>query len=108
MIPKQLRVHAQVLSTLARAKPKVLVKQIKQLSPDVVRTIKDIAKNYLKGSIKINKRQIDKLRRHKRSLQELALRKTSLKRSKKILQKGGFIATLIAPLISLFANLLTK
>jgi dissimilatory sulfite reductase (desulfoviridin) alpha/beta subunit len=108
MIPKELVTHAAILRTLARSKPRVLTKQIKQLSPRVVRAIQNISKNYLKGSVSLTKRQKQRLHQHRRLLKELALRKTSIKRSKNILQKGGFLGTLLAPLIGIFSKLLLK
>ena len=108
MIPEELVAHAAILRTLARSKPHVLSKQLEQLSPDVVRTIKNISKNVLKGSVNLNKRQINKLRQHEKLLKELALKRTSIKRSKKILQQGGFLASLLAPLVGIFSNLLLK
>lgn len=106
MIPAELKAHAAVLKALARSKPHVLKRQIPKLSPDVVRVLQNISHNVLKGSVKLNKRQKEKLRRHRQSLSEIALKRTGLKRSKKILQKGGFLAALLAPLAGLVAKLL--
>jgi hypothetical protein len=106
MVPKELIPHAAILKVLARSKPKILARQIKLLSPQVIRAIKDISKNVIKGSVRLSKSQKQKLRAHKKLLSELALKKTSLKRSKNILQKGGFLGALLAPLIGVFSKLL--
>ncbi len=108
MIPRELVAHAAVLRQLARSRPKVLTKQIKQLSPNIVRTIQNISKNCLKGSVSLTRRQKERLHHHRRLLKELALRKTGIKRSKNILQQGGFLRTLLAPLIGIFNKLLLK
>jgi hypothetical protein len=108
MIPKELVTHASILRTLARSKPRVLAQQIQQLAPDVVRAIQNISKNYLKGSVSLNKQHKQKLHRHRKLLKELALRKTSIKRSKNILQKGGFLATLLAPILGILGKILLK
>jgi hypothetical protein len=105
MIPKELIPHAAVLRHLARSRPKVLTKQIDQISPNVVKVLKNISKNVLLGRVKITKRQKARLLPHKKRLQELALRKTSLKKSRRLL-KGGFLGTLLAPLLGILGKVL--
>lgn len=48
MVPKELIPHAAILKVLARSKPKILARQIKLLSPQVIRAIKDISKKCYK------------------------------------------------------------
>ncbi len=55
MVPKELIPHAAILKVLARSKPKILARQIKLLSPQVIRAIKDISKNVIKGSVRLSK-----------------------------------------------------
>lgn len=105
MIPQELAPHAAVLRVLARSKPKVLAKQIKLLSPDVIRVIKSISRNVIKGNLRLTPRQKDRLRAHKRQLLELAKSKTSIKKSRSILQRGGFIGTLLGPIVGVLSKL---
>ena len=105
MIPKELAPHAVVLRVLARSKPKVLAKQIKLLSPDVIRAIKSISRNVIKGNLQLSPRQKDRLRAQKRRLLELAKSKTSIKKSRSILQRGGFIGTLLGPIVGVLSKL---
>lgn len=107
-IPEELRVHAALLHKLARAKPDILKKQLKHLHAPVIRTLKRISRNYLKGNVKLSPLQFKRLQRHKKNIRELALSKTSLNRSRQILQKGGFISSILIPLISLFTSLFSK
>ena len=106
--PADLKLHAGVLRTLARAKPKVLRQQINKLSSAVVRTLKRLSKNYIKGNVKLTPAQFQRVRRHKEALRELALSKTSVKRSKNLMQRGSFLLSLLAPLIGRFTSLLSK
>jgi hypothetical protein len=59
--------------------------------------------NVIKGNVPLNKRQLSKLRRKKRNLRQLVSKKTPLTKKRKILQKGGFIGGLLAPVLSLLA-----
>ena len=47
------------------------------------------------------------LARRKSILKKLALKKTSLKDERKILQKGGFLGALIGPIVSVLSSLFT-
>jgi hypothetical protein len=49
---------------------------------------------------------LKKLSRHKHTLRALALKKTSLTKRKKLLQKGGFLAALLPAIIPALASLL--
>ena len=49
MVPKELLAHAAILRTLAKSKPGVLKRQLKHLSPSVIK----ILKKFRKMSIKV-------------------------------------------------------
>jgi len=51
--------------------------------------------------------QLRKLRREKDNLRALALKKTPLKKKRKILQKGGFVGALLTPVLSIIGNILS-
>ncbi len=64
-----------------------------------INCICECVKNLLKGRIPVKSTQLKLLCRHKNKLRELALKKTSLRKRKQILQRGGFIGLLIKPLV---------
>ena len=66
----------------------------------------ECSKNILKGNVPLKEGQLRKLRREKKNLRALALKKTSLKAKRKILQKGGLIGALLGPAISVLGSLL--
>ena len=107
-IPREIRQTAGVLQALAKAKPKVLKQQIHKVHPVVIKTLKRLSKNYIKGNVRLTPSQLRRIRRHKRALKELALQKTSLAKSRQLLQSGGFLQSLVLPLISLFGSLFAK
>jgi hypothetical protein len=61
------------------------------------------------GNVKITKAQRKKLARHAQVLRTLSTRKTPINKKKKILiQKGGFLPALLAPVLGLAASLVGK
>jgi len=66
----------------------------------------ECAKNLLKGNVPLSPAQLRTLRRHKQKLRQLAVKKTSLAKKKKLVQSGGFLGALLTPIISVLGNLL--
>ena len=95
-----------VLKQLGRMSTKAKKKFIKTCNKDFVHCICECVRNLLKGRVPIKGNHLKCLARHKQSIRQLALKKTSLTNRKKILQKGGFIGALIPPLISGLGSLL--
>ena len=66
------------------------------------------AKNVMKGNVPLTDSQKTTLRRKKNDLRALSVKKTSLRNRRKIIQKGGFLKTLLPPVLSVLASLLMK
>ena len=79
-------------------------KYIKTCSNEFVKCVCECVKNVIKRNVQLKPSQLKKLRRHKRSLRDLALKKTSLKKKRQILQNGGFLNLLIPPVIGFLAS----
>jgi len=78
---------------------------------DFVKCICDCVNNVLKGKVHVSPTHLKALRRGKRVLRELAKKKTSLRKKKKIIQSGGFIPLLgaiIPGIINLISGLFNK
>lgn len=96
------------LCLLAKADPALARAIIDKGKPDLVHSLCECAQNILKGNVPLKKGHKTKLRRYKKDLRTLVIRKTGLHKKKRILQKGGFLAALLAPLAtSLLAPLVT-
>ena len=65
----------------------------------------EVAKNILKGNVRLKPVQLSKLKKHRRAIRKLALKRTSLRAKRHILQKGGFLGALIGPAIGLLTSL---
>ena len=72
----------------------------------MVDCISEITKNLLKGKIPLKSRQLKCLCRHKRILREVANKRNSLKRRRRLVQTGGFLGALIGPALGLITTLL--
>lgn len=83
-------------------------KLLKSCPCNVIKVIKGIAKNTLKGHIHLTPKQKQKLRKFKQELRKIA-GKLPPNRAKKILiQKGGLLPGLLVPAISILANLVAN
>ena len=67
----------------------------------------ECADNILRGNVPLTKLQKEKPKRNKAGLRALTKKSFSLKQKKAILQKGGFLGSLLAPIASVVAPLLS-
>jgi hypothetical protein len=103
---KTLRRNAHFLKLLYKSSPAIRRKLLRNhCSPDFITCVCECAKNVLVGNVPLNSSQKATLRRRYNSLKELALKKTSQKKRKQIIQSGGFLGALLGPIISVLGNL---
>ena len=83
---------------------------IKNASPEEVRAILDIALNTYKGNIKVSPKTVQKLKRHKKVLKNIALRKAKgpVAEKRLLVQKGGAAPVIPILLSSVLPYLLSK
>ena len=102
---KRLQRHANVLKVLATAKPSLQKAIINAGDKALVDTLCDCARNILNWTVPMTKHQKTRLRRHVHSLRSLT-QDQSLKSKKRILQKGGFLGGLLAPILGILGSIL--
>src|SRR5580693_7120655 len=103
---KRIKEHAALLRKLHKTSPKTRAKILKHsCDRSFVECLSECAKNVLKGNVPLNKDQLQNLRRQKQQLRSLALKKTTLKKKRKIIQRGGFLGALIGPIVSILSSL---
>ena len=100
------RRNGAVLKVLSKTNPAAAKALIQSASPDLLNALCECALNVLKGRVTISSLQKRKLAHHKRELRDLVKKRTSLKRKRQILQRGGFLGLLLKPLGSLLGGLL--
>lgn len=107
---QNVRTHAHMLKVLSECNPKLQKLIIENGGAKLIHCICEICLNILKGNVSLNKHQKQKLNRHRQTIRTLTNPKASVASKKKILvQKGGgFISSLIVPVLSTLAGLLLK
>ena len=70
-------------------------KCLRQAKTCVVNAISEISKNFLVGNLKLNKKKIEKLRKHRKAIELISKRRPVEIRRKEIIQRGGYLNLLI-------------
>ena len=97
---KRLKKHSPLLKALASTTPSITKATIRAGDKDLINTLCECGYNVLKGNVSLTTSQKKRLNRHKHTLRTLTKSKgKSLKRKKALLQKGGFLGALLAPII---------
>ena len=86
------------LRILAKAKPNMVKAIIKSADKDLLTTLCECAHNVVKGTVPLKPCHLKHLKRHKTQVRELAKKNTSQHRRRQILQRGGFLPALLAPI----------
>ena len=87
-----------MLQVLTRAKPHMCKAIIGAADHDLIKCLCECAQNILKGNVPMDKHHLKKLKRYRTDVRNLAQRRTAKHTKKKILQKGGFLPALLAPI----------
>lgn len=86
---------------LKTAKPKLRAAILKNVESNVIQAINEIAYNTLNGNNKLNNKTKKHLKKYKNEIRCLSCPKRSISSKRKVLiQKGGFLPTLIASVLS--------
>ena len=107
MVSQRLKKHANELVYLQKARPCIRKHLITKADRSLVECLCECADNILRGNVPLTKPQKEKLARNKAGLRALTKKSVSLKKKKAILQKGGFLGSLLAPIASVVAPLLS-
>ena len=107
IMTRRLKDNAHTLRVLSKASPKQRKAILQYANNDLIKCLCECALNILKGTVPLTSAQKKKLQRHKNHLRALADKKTPLVKRKRVLvQKGGFLGSLIAPILSTLGGLL--
>ena len=79
---------------------------MKEASPDLIKALCECTLKVLKGNIKLTLAQKKNMARYKNILGILAVKRTSMKKRKTILQSGGLIGALLSPVLGVLGTLL--
>lgn len=94
----RLKNNALLLSLLAKAKPKICKAIIGAADRELITCLCECAQNILNGNVPLCKSHLKRLQRYRKDVRQLAKRHTAKNKKKKILQRGGFLSALLAPI----------
>ena len=92
--------QAPVLRVLAKNDPHVCKAILRGADSDLLKCLSECAYNILRGNVKLTPAQKAKLSKYKQKLRKVGDKKTTLKQKQKVIQTGGFLPALLAPLLS--------
>ena len=98
--------HIHILKWLSEAKPAAIRSIIKSADKDLLDALCECGLNVLKGRVPLTPSQKNRLRRYKDDLRRLTRKKTLVREKKALLQKGGFLGTLLAPVLGALGHFL--
>ena len=107
MVSPRLRKHASEIVYLQKARPCVSKHIIDKADRSLIECLCECADNILKGNVQLTRAQRDKLKKNRSGLRDLVKKSVSLKKKKAILQKGGFLGSLLAPIASVVGPLIS-
>jgi len=95
-----------VLKRINKIGDKARWQYVKKCNKQFIDCVSECAKNVLRGNVPLTKQQSTKLRRNKNNLRALSVKKTSLRKKRQIIQKGGFLRAIITPILSHLGGLI--
>lgn len=102
-----MRQNLHILKLLAKSAP-VQRRHIIQTAPkDLIEALSEGSLNLLKGRVQLSKNRLSKLRRFKKQIKVLASCKTSVRKKKQVLQRGGFLPLLASVLVPAISGLVS-
>ena len=105
---ERMKRYLPTLRRIHRMGEKVKRDYVEKCDKQFIDCVSECAKNVLKGNVPLTNAQISKLRPRREDLRALSVKKTSLAKKCKIIQKDGFLSALLAPVLSVLAGLLLK
>ena len=108
MVAERLRRNFKYLKYLKKAKKHHRCSLLKTAPQELILCICDCVTNVLRGNVRLSAKQTKALRRHKAALRALVEKRKGLNKKRELLvQKGGFLPLLLAPILSAAGGLLS-
>ena len=93
-----LKKNAQMLGVLAHATPQMCKAIIGAADRELMTCLCECAQNILNGNVPLTKSHLKHLQRYHSDVHTLVKKRAPKHKKKKILQKGGFLSALLAPI----------
>ena len=79
---------------------------VKKCDREFLDCVRECAKNVIKGNVPLKPTQLRRLRGERKNVRALASKRTSLRKKRRILQKGGFLTAPLPPVLGVLGSLL--
>ena len=96
---KRLKKFAPTLQYLAKCDHKTAKALINKQQPQFIDCVSDICHNILRGKVQLSTKEKNRLRKYKNKIRKVASNTSSRKAKKNIIQSGGFLASILLPLL---------
>ena len=93
-----LKKNAHLLHVLAHTTPHMCKAIIRAADRELITCLCECAQNILNGNVPLTKSHLKHLQWYRSDVHTLAKKRTPKHHKKKILQKGGFLSALLAPI----------
>ena len=100
IMSSRVRRQAPILQVLAKAHPHVCQAILKGADKDLLQCLSECAYNILQGNVHLTPSQKASLTKYKQKIRQVANKRTALKQKQKIVQTGGFLPAILAPLLT--------
>lgn len=106
---KRLKNNLDELKVLKKAKPALRKSILKTADKDLICCLSECCHNILNGNVQLSPDNKKCLKRHRKHLRHLASKRVSLKKKRNLLvQQGGFLPALLAPILGVAASLISS
>lgn len=105
---ERMRKYLSVLKRLRKMTDKAKRDYVQKCDREFIHCMSECAKNVIKGNVPLSVPQMTRLRRDRNNIRALSVKKTSLKKKRRILQRGGFLTALLPPVLAVLGSLLLR
>ena len=103
---KLLKSNAEVLLHLKKCKPNIRNYIVKNADKELIDCLSKITSSILQNHIKLNSKQKTQIKKYRPQVNQLLARGKNLKNKKKVLQSGGFLSAIIAPIAAILSSII--
>ena len=103
---KRIKRQAGMLRFLKKTNPVTANAIIKTSNTDLLNSLCECTLNILNGVVPLSPKQRHRLVKYKQHMRRLITKSVSRQKKKALLQKGGFLSALLAPIIGILTNIL--
>ncbi len=105
----RLKKNIDLLKVLSKSDSRLRKAILANAGTDTVRCICDCTHNVLNGNLKLTPKQRRNLTRHRAALRQLTNKSVGIEQKRKLLvQRGGLVSAVLAPILAIAASLLAE